>query len=98
MKKAAIALFCVVGLSACGAADEPDAVSGEAVADRLEKAADQSSPAAREVLKDAAAEARKQPSLDPVDEPGSFAQEAMEKAGNAEAPSTPSNSGAPAGR
>lgn len=87
IKMCGIALAGVLGLSACGQpqSDEPTQVSGEEVADKLDKAADQSGPVAREALTEAAQEAREQPSMAPVDQPGSFAQDAMQKAGNAEA-------------
>ncbi|RZI76962.1 MAG: hypothetical protein EOP13_00305 [Pseudomonas sp.] len=85
MKKALIASLWLVGLSACDATEKPAATSGEVVADRLEKAADQSGPAAKKVLENAADEARAHPSMAPVDQPGSFAQDAMQRAGNAEA-------------
>jgi hypothetical protein len=85
MKQAAIALVCVLGLGACDASSEKPAASSSDVANRLEKAADQSGPVAKEVLRDAADEARKQPTMEPVDQPGSFAQRAMQKAGEAEA-------------
>lgn len=51
----------------------------------MKNAADQSAPKAKEVLENAADEAREHPSLAPVDDPNSFAQEAMKKAGEAEA-------------
>jgi hypothetical protein len=66
------------------------------VADRLEDAADQSGPAAKKVLKDAADEAREHQTLAPVDEPGSFAQEAMQKAGNAQATAPETQASPPA--
>lgn len=64
---------------------EQEQVSGDVVANELEEAAAQSDPAAAEVLEDAAETARGRESMTPVDEPGSFAQEAMEEAGEAAA-------------
>jgi len=83
---AGIALF---ALSACGQAAKKNAVSGAEVGDKLDQAADQSGPAAKEVLQSEAAEARQHPSLAPVDDPSSFAQQAMEKAGKAEESTLP---------
>jgi|GEM_PF-7125346 ABC-type glycerol-3-phosphate transport system substrate-binding protein len=89
-----VALFAAtLALAACGG-EKPTgqtstATSGDEVADRLEDAADQSGPRAKQVLENAADEAREHPSLAPVEKPGSFAQEAMEKAGKAEAAGTP---------
>jgi sRNA-binding protein len=72
-------------LAACGdpKADEQGTVPGEVVADQLDKAAQQSSPAAKEVLEDAADQAERQDRVAPASEPGSLAQDALEKAGKA---------------
>jgi len=91
MSKIIPAVCLSIALSACSGeavTDQPDApasgqVSGEEVADALDDAASQSVPAARAVLEDAADVAEDQESLDPVGEPGSFAQDAMQAAGDA---------------
>lgn len=85
MKPVFLAIAASLTLSACGQSDQKDATTGAEVADKLDRAADQSGPAAKQVLEGAAAEARKHSSMAPVDEPGSFAQDAMQKAGEAEA-------------
>lgn len=87
-------LFALAGtslLAACGGEPprQEGQVSGEEVAEKLEEAADQSDPRAEEVLEDAADEAEDRESLQPVDEAGSFAQEAMRKAGEAQASPSP---------
>jgi hypothetical protein len=74
-------LFVIAG---CGQSQDRSA-SGKEVADHLDNAADQSGPAAKQILEGAADEARQHPTMAPVDQPGSFAQDAMQKAGNAEA-------------
>jgi hypothetical protein len=71
-------------VAACGQSEDRS-TSGKDVADRLESAADQSGPAAKQILESAAEEARQHPTMAPADQPGSFAQDAMQKAGNAEA-------------
>ena len=78
-------------LSGCGgqSSQEGEQVSGDQVADKLDQAADQSAPIAKDVLETAAAEARGQESMAPIDQPGSFAQDAMQKAGSAEASASP---------
>ena len=91
MNKGIPAAWFSLALAACGegtVAEQSDAVTGEQVpgeevADALYDAASQSGPAAREVLEDAADIAAQEESLDPVGEPGSFAQDAMQAAGNA---------------
>lgn len=95
MRRCVPILASLLTLTACSGSGSPNAqrsASGEEVADRLEKAADQSAPAARKVLDDAADEARQHATLAPVDQPGSFAQEAMGRAGKAEASATPESS------
>lgn len=94
MNKFSIVLAGLLALAACGEERSGEGekapgeqVSGEKVADRLEEAADQSGPAAEEVLENAAEAARERESMAPVSEPGSFAQRAMQKAGKAEAQS-----------
>jgi hypothetical protein len=90
MRKHLALLASALTLAACGG-QEPSArasTSGDEVADRLEDAADQSAPKAKQVLENAADEARQHASLAPVEKPGSFAQEAMEKAGKAESAGT----------
>ena len=80
-------------LPACGGpAEETAPVSGESVAEKLEGAADQSGPAAKQVLESAAAEARQHPTMVPPGEPGSFVQDTMERAGKAESATLPSGS------
>lgn len=78
-------VFAMLALTACSKTAEDQSTTGAKVADQLEGAAAQSGPAAKEVLETAAAEAREQPSMAPAGEPGSFAQDAMSKAGKAEA-------------
>lgn len=85
------ALAMIGALIACNGQDpretqqsgEQDNVSGEVVADKLEEAAENSEAEAAEVLEDAADRAEEMDTLPPVDEPGSFAQEAMKNAGEA---------------
>lgn len=72
-------------VTACNQAAEKNAGSGQEVANKLENAAEQSGPAAKQVLDKVVNHARRQPSMAPVNEPSSFAQETMTKAGNAEA-------------
>jgi hypothetical protein len=71
---AALLLLC-----ACGAGGQADAT-----ADKLEEAAEQSDPAAAEVLETAADDIREGNSASPASAPGSEAQQAMEAAGNAQ--------------
>ena len=69
-----VALFAAtLALAACGG-EKPTgqtstATSGDEVADRLEDAADQSGLRAKQVLENAADEAREHPSLAPVEKP-----------------------------
>ncbi|WP_114953470.1 hypothetical protein [Sphingosinicella terrae] len=77
---AAAAAGLALALSACtGGGDRADNT-----ADALEAAADQSSPAAANVLDNAAEQVREHNITDPA-----AAQEALEAAGNAQAPATP---------
>lgn len=77
-------------LTACGnESSDQQMVPGQEVADRLDDAADQSAPRAEQVLHDAADQARQVDTMEPVDQPGSYAQRAMEKAGEAEASASP---------
>jgi outer membrane biosynthesis protein TonB len=76
--KTAPALALLLGLAACGRGD--DAV--ENTADQLENAAEQSDPAAAEVLENAADEVREQNST-------AAASGALEEAANAQAPNRP---------
>lgn len=80
-----LAALAPLALAACGDSntEEQGTVPGEVVADQLDKAAEQSSPAAKEVLEDAADEAEKRDRLAPASEPGSLAQDALEKAATA---------------
>jgi hypothetical protein len=85
MKHASLVAL-LIALAACS--DEPadeQRISGDAAGTQLDRAAEQSGPAAANVLKDAADEARGRESVAPLDEPGSLAQEAAEEAGKAEA-------------
>jgi len=90
MIKTYSSVFVIIGTLCAGACDRPrqpqevERVSGDEVADKLEDAALQSGPAARGVLTEAAQMARQYPSLAPVEQPGSYAQKAMQDAGNAE--------------
>ena len=70
-------LAALLSLSACGGAGP-----AENTADRLEEAAEQSNPAAAEVLEDAADEIE----AGNVESPDRAAQQALERAGNAQAP------------
>jgi hypothetical protein len=88
-------LFTLATLTACGSpgsGEHNKPTSGKEVGDRLDKAAAQSAPTAKRVLEDAADEARRHPSMAPVDQPSSFAQDAMAKAGAAEASANPDRS------
>ena len=86
-RRIAVASTLLLAVSACGGQNQQagGSASGEEVGDRLDEAAKQSAPTARRVLENAADEARQRPSMAPVDQPGSYAQEAMSKAGEAEA-------------
>lgn len=91
MAKTYLSTFVVISALCMSGCDQPpqsqgtERVSGNEVADKLEDAADQSGPAAQSVLTEAADKARQYPSMAPVDQPGSYAQDAMQDAGNAEA-------------
>jgi hypothetical protein len=80
-----LAALAPLALAACGdsKSDEQGTVPGEVVADQLDRAAEQSSPAAKEVLEKAADEAAEHDRLAPASEPGSLAQDALEDAGKA---------------
>lgn len=87
MKKTATIMFAALGLMACREQPQQtdETVSGDEVAQALEDAATQSGPAAQDVLEDAADQARERDAMQPVDEPGSFAQDAVQRAADAEA-------------
>lgn len=90
-----LVLLAMAGLTACsetGASQHNATTTGAEVGERLDDAAAQSAPTAKRVLEDAADEARQHPSMAPVDQPSSFAQDAMAKAGAAEASATPQSS------
>ncbi len=76
-------LLAPLALLGCGSPEPADnkTVPGEVIAKQLDDAAEQSRPGAKEVLKEAADEAAQHDRLAPAGEPGSFAQEAMEDAG-----------------
>lgn len=77
---AALSAAAFLVLTACGAQDRT-----EQTADRLEEAAEQSGPAAAQVLENAAEEVREQEQVAPLSAPNSTAQEALEAAGDAQA-------------
>jgi|GEM_PF-2987852 hypothetical protein len=85
MPAAALLLLC-----ACGGGGQ-----AEATAEKLEEAAEQSDPAAAQVLENAAEEIREGNSTAPSGAPGSEAQQAMEAAGNAQAATLPRPQPAP---
>lgn len=91
MRKSVLALAVPLLLAACadGNSNNQEGTSGDEVADQLEEAADQSAPTAERVLDEAAEQARDQETMAPAGQPGSFAQDAMEKAGEAEANASP---------
>jgi hypothetical protein len=77
-------------LTSCGGGGQ-----AEATAEKLEEAAEQSDPAAAEVLENAADEIRDGNSASPAAAPGSEAQQAMEAAGNAQEATLPRPQPAP---
>lgn len=87
---AALSVAALLVLSACGGGGQADAT-----ADKLEEAAEQSDPAAAQVLENAADEVRDQGAAAPAGQPGSAAQQAMEEAGNAQAATVPGPQPAP---
>jgi hypothetical protein len=91
MRNSVLALALPLFLAACGEgnSNNQERTSGDDVADQLEEAADQSAPTAERVLDEAAEQARDQETMAPAGQPGSFAQQAMEKAGEAEASASP---------
>jgi hypothetical protein len=76
----AFILLPLLALAACGSSDP-----ASNTAERLQEAAEQSDPAAAEVLENAAAQIDDQNAAAPAGAPGSAAQEALEAAGNAQA-------------
>ncbi|MFC4254325.1 hypothetical protein GRI97_02735 [Altererythrobacter xixiisoli] len=91
MRKAVLVAVLAFVLPACSE-EKQESVPAEDIAEQLEGAAAQSSPAAREVLEDAATEARQHERLPPADEAGGFAQEALQ-----EAAKTPAGDASPTG-
>jgi hypothetical protein len=86
MMKIQVVMACALALSGCKPSDsQQSGTSGRDVANQLDDAADQSGPAARQVLESSAAEVRKYPPMIPVDQASAFTQHTMEKAGQAEA-------------
>lgn len=71
------ALLAALPLAACGGAETPS--------EKLEEAAEQSDPAAAAVLENAADRIEDMNAVQPVGEPGSAAQQAMQEAGDAQA-------------
>lgn len=66
-----------------GCSEDPtkeETVPGGEIAKKLDQAAEQSRPGAKEVLEQAADEAATHERLPPADKPGSFVQKAMEDA------------------
>lgn len=83
MTRTGLASLVLIGmLGACGHNDK--------AADRLDNAAEQSTPAAAEVLHNQADQIRDQGGVSaPVNQAGSAVQQAMQKAGNAQAAALP---------
>ena len=79
-------------LCACGGGGQNQA---EATAEKLEEAAEQSDPAAAEVLENAADEVRDGNAAAPASDGNSQAQQALEAAGNAQAGTVPRPQSAP---
>jgi len=75
-----------LALSACGTKTEQ--ASPDQVADKLSQAADQSDPTSAAIIDRRADELRRQSSVAPADEAGSYAQDTMEEAGAASAQQT----------
>jgi ABC-type glycerol-3-phosphate transport system substrate-binding protein len=81
MKAAIPALAALLLLAACGGGQSP----AESTADNLEEAAEQSDPAAAEVLDNAADAVRETEGTGVPANPNAMAQNAMAEAGNAQA-------------
>ena len=77
----ALALAAGLGLVACGGQQTP----AENTADALENAAEQSTPEAAAVLENQADQIRDSNVTQPIQEPGSAGQQALQDAGNAQA-------------
>lgn len=79
MRRFVPALAAFVVLAACGTQE-----SAEDVSDQLEEAAEQSDPAAAQVLENAADRIEEMEGVAPAGAPGSVAQDAMQRAGEAQ--------------
>ena len=77
----ALALAAGLGLVACGGQQTP----ADNTADALENAAEQSTPEAAAVLENQADQIRDSNVTQPIQEPGSAGQQALQDAGNAQA-------------
>lgn len=80
MKDAALSLIALLTLSACGGASD----QADAQADKLDNAAEQSTPEAAAVLENQADMIRENGAAGAAGQPGSSVQQAVEKAGEAQ--------------
>lgn len=80
-----LALTGLAALSLAACQSEPQVKSGEETADQLEKAADQSDPAAAKVMNERADDIRGMASAGTLDNPEAPAQDTMREAGAAAA-------------
>lgn len=80
---AALGLAAALVLGACS--QEPEQVPADAAADKLDAAAAESDPQAAAVMRERAEAMRGMESVAPMDEPGSYTQDTMSKAGAAAA-------------